>query len=255
MHTPLSAVVIAKNEQRTIGQCLDALCRVSDDVILVLDPTSTDQTQDIATQKQVRILPFAWQGYSAGKNFGASHARHDWILCLDADEVLDDTLISQLGSLHADPDKYYLMNIQTWFGRVAVRHSGWFPDWNIRLYNRRKMQWSHDFVHEKLIASQPVRSVKLSGKINHFSFADEQHMKEKYLYYARLRAAEWVRNKTLPPWYKWWAGPAFRFFRTFVLKRGFLDGYTGYLIAKNEYILKKNELRFFRTMRAEAAAQ
>ncbi len=253
MYTPLSAVVIAKNEERTIGKCLDALRRVSDDIILVLDTLSTDHTQGIASQKQVRIMPFDWQGYSAGKNYGASLARYDWILCLDADEVLDETLISQLTSLQAAQNSYFLMNIQTWFGNVAVRHSGWYPDWNIRLYNRTTMQWSHDFVHEELIANQDLQPVKMRGKINHFSFANEAHMKEKYLYYARLRAAEWVRSQSSPPWYKWFAGPAFRFFRTFILKRGFLDGSTGYLIAKNEYILKKNELRFFRQLLASGA--
>lgn len=250
MQNQLSAVVIAKNEERTILACLTALTKVSDDVILVLDDGSEDQTASIASPLPVRILRYPWRGYSASKNYGASLAKHNWILCLDADEVPDSTLTNTLQSLTPDKDCVYKMNIRTWFGSYPVRYCGWYPDWNIRLYNRETMTWSADFVHEKLVSNRQLREERLDGKIEHYSFADEQHMKTKYLYYARLRAEEWVRAGKSPSIIKIVAGPAFRFFRTFILKLGILDGRTGWIIAKNEYILKKNELRFYRQITA-----
>lgn len=248
METKVSAVVIAKNEERTIVSCLAALCAVSDDVLLILDSSSSDKTAELAATLPVRIISYPWQGYSASKNYGASLARHPWILCLDADEVLDTVLQNILGSLKADTGCYYKMNIRTWFGSNPVRYCGWYPDWNIRLYNRQTMHWSSDFVHEKLVTDQKLTAVKLEGTIEHYSFADENHMKQKYVYYARLRAEEWLRSGRPPSLVKRIFGPSFRFFRTFILKLGILDGKTGWTIAKNEYILKRHELLHYKQL-------
>lgn len=244
-HPKLSAVIIAKDEERTIGRCLDALLQVTDDIQLVLDTRSCDATAEIAEKKGVRVIPFAWQGYSAGKNAGASYAKNDWILCPDADEVLSDALIQSLRHLSVQDDRIYLMNIQTWFGTHPVQYCGWYPDWNIRLYNRQTTHWSNDLVHEKLVSEKPLIREKIAGDIEHFSFENEGHMIEKYRYYAQLRAEEWVRRDRVPPKIKRWFGPVFRFFRTYFLKLGFLDGKTGWIIAKNEYRLKRNEWVFY----------
>jgi glycosyltransferase involved in cell wall biosynthesis len=245
MNQEYSAVIIAKNEERTIMSCIEALKKVTRDIIVVLDDRSDDNTATLAESLGAKIYKKPWEGYSTNKNFGIQKATNDWILCLDADEILNDTLIHALKQLKAKENQAYEMNIRTWFGNYPVNHCGWFPDWNIRLFNRKVMKWNGSFVHEKLESDHPISKQRVEGIIEHYSFRDEKHMAEKFDYYAKMRADEWKKSGKKPSMIKYWFGPAFRFFRTFVLKLGFLDGKIGLTIAKNEYNLKKREWQYY----------
>ena len=207
-----SAVIIARNEARTIQKCIEALKKITDDIIVVLDDRSDDDTYFIAQNLGAIIFRKKWEGFSANKNFGVEKAQNDWILCPDADEILNDVLIHNITSLHPDVSSKYEMNIRTWFGDYPVKHCGWFPDWNIRLYNKKTMSWNGNQVHEK------------------------------------LRANEWISKNTKPSLIKSFFGPSFRFFRTYIFKLGFLDRKIGFTIAKNEYILKRKELEYFQKL-------
>jgi glycosyltransferase involved in cell wall biosynthesis len=240
-----SAVIIAKNEAYTIARCILAVKKITDDIIVVLDDRSDDETESIAISLGAKVYKKQWEGYSKNKNFGVDRAENDWIICVDADEVIDDTLADNIICLKPASDCVYLMNIQTYLGDYPVRYCGWFPDWNIRLFNKKVMRWNDNYVHEKLVSDVPLKSEKIQGQIDHFSFRDEAHMKIKYDYYARLRADEWKKAQKSPPWIKRYFGPYFRFFRTYFLKLGILDGVVGLTIAKNEYYLKKDELKYF----------
>lgn len=240
-----SAVVIAKNEARTISACILALQKITDDIIIVLDDRSDDETCHIAENLGAKVYRKIWEGYSANKNFGAAKALNDWILCPDADEVLNEELIQSLKNIKPDLRHTYAMKRRTWFGDYPVRYCGWYPDWNIRLYNRKVMQWNGNYVHEKLESTIKLTKLKVDGIVEHYSFTDEGHMKEKFIHYAKMRAEEWKKSGKRPSKIKQWLGPAFRFLRTYIIKRGFLDGKTGYIISKNEYILKQKELEYF----------
>jgi glycosyltransferase involved in cell wall biosynthesis len=242
-----SAVIIAKNEASTIGQCITALKKITNDIIIVLDDQSEDNTESIAVGLGAKVLKKKWEGYSSGKNYGISFASADWIICVDADEIITDELSKNLNELTPNESCVYDMNIRTWFGSHPVRFCGWFPDWNIRLFNKNVMRWNDNFVHEKLISDRKLTHCKINGIVEHYSFRDEAHMGIKFDYYARLRAGEWARSGKTPSVFKQWFGPYFRFFRTYVLKLGFLDGKTGFLIAKNEYLLKQKELYYWKT--------
>ena len=245
MSSIYSAVIIAKNEAYTIAKCILALKKITIDIIIVLDDRSDDQTESIALSQGAKVYKKPWEGYSKNKNFGVEKAENDWIICVDADEVIDDTLAVNIKHLIPSTDSVYLMNIQTYLGNYPVRYCGWFPDWNIRLFNKNVMRWNENYVHEKLVSDVSLKCVKIQGKIDHFSFRDEAHMKIKYDYYARLRAEEWRKAQKSPPLIKKYFGPYFRFFRTYFLKLGILDGKAGLTIAKNEFHLKKDELKYF----------
>lgn len=245
MSSIYSAVIIAKNEAYTIAKCILALKKITNDIIIVLDDRSDDQTESIALSQGAKVYKKPWEGYSINKNFGVEKAENDWIICVDADEVIDDTLAVNIKHLIPSTDSVYLMNIKTYLGDYPVRYCGWFPDWNIRLFNKNVMRWNDNYVHEKLVSDVPLKSEKIQGQIDHFSFRDEAHMKIKYDYYARLRAEEWRKAQKSPPLIKKYFGPYFRFFRTYFLKLGILDGKAGFTIAKNEYHLKKDELKYF----------
>ncbi|MBC7885299.1 MAG: glycosyltransferase family 2 protein [Saprospiraceae bacterium] len=245
MKTLYSAVIIAKNEAKTIGRCISSLLQVADEVIVVLDDTSTDETHAIANKPGVKIFSKKWEGYSATKNFGIDKTSHDWIICIDADEILNNELITSLNRLQPKVTSVYKINRQTYFGDYPVHFCGWFPDWNIRLFNKSWTRWNDNLVHEKLVTSQPLQSEKLDGLLEHYSFIDETHMMEKFDHYAMLRSREWKEKGISLPYYKRWFGPCFRFIRTYFLKLGILDGKIGFLISKNEYILKKKEIMYF----------
>jgi glycosyltransferase involved in cell wall biosynthesis len=247
-NTMYSAVIIAKNESRTIASCIHALQHLTNDVVVVLDDRSSDETELIALSLGCKVYKKEWEGYSVNKNYGVDKAQNDWIFCLDADEVMDEKLIESLIGLDPDISKVYEMNIQTYFADYAVKYCGWFPDWNIRLFNKKVMRWNSNFVHEKLESAYELKNERIPGFIKHFSFEDEQHMKKKFRDYARLRAGEWIKSGKKPKLIKRLFGPYFRFFRTYVLKLGVLDGKYGFIIAKNEYLLKKKELQYWREM-------
>jgi glycosyltransferase involved in cell wall biosynthesis len=245
-----SAVIIARNESRTISDCIHALRQVSDDIIVVLDDRSTDETSSLANSMGARVLPKSWEGYSINKNYGADHARYDWVLCLDADEIIDDQLIQSLKNLDlSHKENAYLFNILTYVGDMPVWHCGWYPDWNIRLYHRHALRWNDRYVHEKLIPIKgEIHAQRIDGIVHHRSFADWRHMEDKYDYYARMRAQEWIKDQRKPSIFKRYLGPSFRFFRTYFLKLGILDGLLGYEIAKREYTLKRKEWIYYDEM-------
>lgn len=252
MNAEYSAVIIAKNEAIIIGKTIAALKQVTNDIIIVLDDRSSDATNKIALDLGAKVFHKSWEGYSANKNFGVEQAKNDWILCLDADEVLDVRLISELKKLQADDSMVYEMNRQTYFGDYPVKYCGWFPDWNIRLFNKKAMRWNDNFVHEKLVSDIHLKHIRLSGLIQHYSFMNEADMISKFDHYAKLRATEWKNSNKVPSLFKQWFGPLFRFVRTYILKLGILDGRYGYLIAKNEYQLKQKELKYWKEMKGDA---
>lgn len=244
-----SAVIIAKNEAVTISKTITALWQVTQDVIVVLDDRSDDNTENIALQLGASVYRKLWEGYSANKNFGVDKAKNDWILCLDADEVLNEELIEKLKNLKPNLENIFEMNIQTYFGEYPVKYCGWFPDWNIRLFNKKVTRWNDSYVHEKLVSSTQLKHVRIPGLIRHYSFNSEAHMIEKFDYYARLRAQEWIKSGKKPPLLKIIFGPYFRFFRTYILKLGILDGKAGFTISKNEFILKAKEIKYYKALR------
>ena len=249
MNTKYSAVIIAKNEAITIGKTIVALKKVTDDIIVVLDDRSIDDTKQIALELGAKVYAKSWEGYSANKNYGVDKTKNDWLLCLDADEVLDDVLSQTLLDLQPNILDVYEMNIQTYFGEYPVKYCGWFPDWNIRLFNKKVTRWNDSYVHEKLVSSTQLKHVRIPGLIRHYSFNSEAHMIEKFDYYARLRAQEWIKSGKKPPLLKIIFGPYFRFFRTYILKLGILDGKAGFTISKNEFILKAKEIKYYKALR------
>jgi len=241
-----SVVIIANNEERTIDQCLASMVPLSDDVILVLDHKSSDGTKDIAKKYTVSIYEHEWQGYSETKNYGASKAKYPWVLSIDADEVADENLSSQLMGFSPVDNTVYQCIRRTWISDYPVKYCGWYPDEVIRLYNRNDIKWNKNLVHERLVMSEKTETKTLNGILDHYSFIDEDHMQQKFDRYAYLRAQEWISSGRKPSFLKQTFGPAFRFFKTYIIKLGILDGRYGWIIAKNEYLMKNKELIYWR---------
>lgn len=228
-----SAVIITHNVARTIGDCIAALQQVTDE-ILVLDSFSDDGTVDICRKAGVKLVPQEWLGYSATKNLGNSMAKHDWILSIDADEVLSPELIVSLNNLKPENGKVYSLDRLTDYCGQWIRHSGWYPDWKVRLFDRRMVKWQGDFVHETLLIPPDYQEVRLIGKLFHYSYRDGEDHLRRIEKYARLSAQEQFERGKRATFVKLWLSPIARFIRTFFIKKGFLDGKAGWDISRRD---------------------
>ena len=227
--TSLSVIVITKNESHNIEACLQSVLFA--DQIVVLDSGSVDGTLEIAKKigAQVSQTP-DWQGFGVQKNRALALARSDWVLSIDADERVTPALRTEIMAALANPvhDVYDFPRLSSYCGQY-MRHSGWYPDRVMRLFRREVARFSDDLVHERLITSRTVG--QLVSPLLHESFTSVEAVLDKAHRYATAGAQVLLeRGKTSSVGkalgHGFWA-----FFRTYVLRFGFLDGRMGLVLA------------------------
>lgn len=239
----ITAVFITKDEEKNISQSLDAIAKVADEIIVV-DHGSQDATIEIAKSKGAIVHQKEWTGYSDGKNFGNAKAKNDWILSIDADEILTDELIDSIKALVLDDkEAVYALDRANYFGDKWVRYCGWYPDWKIRLFHRDTAKWEGDFVHERLRFNVKVKVKELEGRLRHNSYAGDEDHWQRIEKYALLGAEKLIDAGKRPSKLKQFFSPMFRFLRTYILKFGFLDGALGWKISLRNaaMVIKKYE--------------
>lgn len=225
----ISATIIARDEERNIARAIESL-RCCDEVIVV-DSGSIDRTLEIARKLNARVIETEWRGYAGQKNYAATQCEHDWILSIDADEALSESLEADLWLLKKNGpqfDAYTMPRLAQYMGKW-IQHSGWYPDRKVRLYRKGKATWVGEFVHE---------SVKVTGTLGHLnsnllhytcdSFSEHLRTMDRY---TTLAAEELVSRGKRIGMSKLLLDPAWTGFRTYVLQRGFLDGAEGAAIA------------------------
>lgn len=245
----ISAVVIAKNEEAKIANCVAALTQVSDDVI-VLDSGSSDRTIELAREAGAKVIEVQWQGYGPTKNLGLKYAKHPWILSIDADEVLSDELIQEIKTLGLKPKKIYAINILTEYCGKWIYHSGWYPSYKKRLYFSEYVKWDEREVHENLTwEDSEIEVVRLKNKILHYSYPTAEDHFRKTDAYAKLGANHLYKNGKRVPIVKRIFGPAFRFFRMYIIKLGILDGTAGFLLAYREAGMVRKRYQYYKILK------
>lgn len=226
---PLSLVVITLNEEKNLKSCLDSVPFASD--IVVLDSFSKDKTKDIAQAAGARFIEQSWLGFGPQKKKAVELARYDWVLSLDADERLSPELQleiqQQFGGLEVKTG-YLLPRISFYLGRW-IRHGGWYPDYQLRLFNRQYSNWDQAGIHEKVAAPQ---TAKLKGTIQHFVFESISHQVITNNKYSSLQAQYLFKSKkTRFSLFNLITKPWVKFIENYIYKRGFLDGLPGFIIA------------------------
>lgn len=228
MH-PLSVVIITLNEERNIGRCLRSLVGVADEAVVV-DSGSTDRTADICRELGAHFHHNPWLGYGPQRTHAIGLTAHDNIIVLDADEALSDELRQSLLAWKKDgrPGAFRFNRLSNYCGKW-VRHSGWYPDRKFRMFPKGQAHWTDDRVHERLLTQLPVNHMK--GDLLHYTCYSVDEHRERATRYAKLAAEQRVesgkRGSLL-----WGVFRAItRFVKIFFLKRGFLDGNSGWNIA------------------------
>ena len=229
----LSAVIITLNEERNIGRCIDSLSGVADDIVVV-DSGSADRTEAICREKGARFHYHAWEGYLEQKNHANSLAEHPHILSIDADEALSEPLRASILAVkdNMQADAYSMNRLTNYCGRW-IRHGGWYPDTKIRIFHRDKFAWGGERIHEVLEQKDPSGVVEhLSGDLLHYSYYSiAQHIAQAN-HFTDLTALTAVEKGKKAGLAKILISPAVKFFRDYVVKLGFLDGYYGYVVCR-----------------------
>jgi glycosyltransferase involved in cell wall biosynthesis len=232
---PLTVLVIASNEERNIGRCLRSVRFWAAESLVVVNDC-TDATVRVAEALGARVVEHAWEGYGAQKNFGTALATQDWVLSLDADEEVSAELgcslrkfLSRDASGYAGARFPRLVRFQ---GRW-IRHGDWYPDEQLRLYRKDRGRWTEPAVHEHLELRGRIK--RLRGPLHHYTYRSLREQIQVGLNYGEL----WLRDQELRPVRAFEVlGRAFwRFFRGYVLKFGFLDGFWGLHIALSQGFL------------------
>lgn len=224
--SPLSAVLITRNAAAQLPACLAALSFC--DEIVVVDSGSTDDTTAIARGHGARMIEQDWLGFGPQKQFAVGQAGNDWVLCVDADERVSDELRDSILAELAAPKfrAYRFPRCNRFMGRY-LRHGEGYPDWSLRLFDRRHARWSDDAVHEKVLTGAPVG--ELRGDLLHDSAETLAHYLAKQDRYTTLAAEEALaRGKRATPLHLL-LSPLVRFVKFYFVRLGFLDGLPGLL--------------------------
>ncbi|WP_432455396.1 MULTISPECIES: glycosyltransferase family 2 protein [unclassified Agarivorans] len=227
----ISAIIITKNEQESLKDCLESLTWV--DQIVVLDSGSNDGTIELAKQYTQDVYSnHEWPGFGKQKQLAQSYATGDWILAVDADERIDSTLRSSIENMLNAPPSHTVFNLNelTWvFGRF-LKHSGWYYR-HIRLYPRHLTQYNDNLVHESVIVPANCQIAELDGDILHYSYRNLEHYLVKSAGYAKAWADQREAKGKKASLGQGLLHALGCFTKMYLLKRGFLDGKQGLLIA------------------------
>lgn len=242
----ISATIITLNEERNIRRCIQSLLPVADEII-VLDSFSTDATQSICEEMKVSFYQRKWAGYSDSKNYLNNLAKFDYILSVDADEALDETLQKSILKLknEKNPQLYSVNRLTNYCGKW-IRHSGWYPDVKLRLFPKEGCRWEGEFVHEELNYPKELKIIQLQGHLNHYSYYDFKDHRARADKYSALTAQKMFAKGKKASVFKPYLSAIGRFISMFFIKLGFLDGKMGYKIAQISAlsnVFKYQELR------------
>ncbi|WP_349261167.1 glycosyltransferase family 2 protein [Povalibacter sp.] len=252
---PITLLVITRNEAGVLGRCLDSVPFAAEK--LVVDSGSTDGTPAIAKAHGAHVVHQDWLGFGAQRNFATTQASHDWIIVLDADEVLSpelareledklpDLIKSQAAGAFIRRQTWYMGEPMRWYRPMVAEKLG-------RIYHRQRARWSDVRVHESLKFAGTTRSFR--GRLVHHHNPTLRHRHLKILQYSELKARDWLDRKRPA---RLWASPfvfVAAFLKDYVLRLGFLDGGRGYVVSQvaASYAVYKR-LRYYEMLRNPAS--
>jgi glycosyltransferase involved in cell wall biosynthesis len=227
----LTALIITFNEEKNIGRCIDSLLPVADEII-VLDSFSTDNTVAIAAAKGAVVHQQAFAGYKQQKNAVLAMAANNFVLSLDADEMLSEELAASIITAKKQFEyKAYTMNRCNVYCGKYIRRGLWYPDRKLRLFDKRLARWVGYNPHDRVEMNEISAMEHLKGDIIHFAFDTVEIHRQKNDKVASLVAASMIEAGVKPQPYKIVINPLWSFLNGYFLRLGFLDGYYGLMIA------------------------
>jgi len=230
MQNKFSVVLITFNEEKNIKKCLDSIVYLTDDIVIV-DSFSTDKTKQICKQyKNVNFIETEWKGYSQTKNFANQHVKHDYILSLDADEVVSEELRNSIKAIDKLLGVFEFNRLTNYCGKW-IKHCGWYPDKKIRIFPKEGVYWEGEHVHETLFVPNTLTTTFLEGDLHHYSYHKIEDHYKQIENYSTLHAQKMKEAGKKATPFKMIFNPILKFIKTYFFQLGVLDGYSGLLIA------------------------
>lgn len=243
----LTAVIITYNEAKNIKRCLASVIGVVDEVIVV-DSYSTDNTKAICQEFNVTFIEQNFLGYVEQKDFALKQASHNYIVSLDADEALSETLKKSILNLKKnwECDGYYCNRFNNFCGQW-IKHSDWYPNKKLRVFDRTKAFWDGHLIHESIKFRNKLPKIgHLKGDILHYTYQSYSEFNLKTEHFSNLSAQSYFELGKKAPVWKIVVNPLWAFFKAYVLRLGFLDGFNGFVICvqtANITFLKYSKLK------------
>jgi len=225
----ISVAIITQNEERNIRECLESV-RWADEIVVV-DNGSTDETHQIFQDFPARVYLEEWKGFSGQKNSAIEKTRNEWVLSLDADERVSPELRQEIElNLEGDPstDGYYIARKNFFLGRW-IKHCGWYPDYNLRLFRKSRGRFGERAVHERVELQGNVRYLK--NPLIHQTYRSLSDFLGRMDRYSTLAAQEMQNEGRRYRLFDAFFRPPFTFLQMYVLRGGFLEGYLGFLLS------------------------
>ena len=253
MKTPISCVLIAKNEEERIAGCLESLAWA--DEIVVVDSGSTDNTAAVAGRFTDHVFDIPWQGFGPQKQAAVERASYDLVLNVDCDERVTPELAMEIQEIarRSDYCPGYTVPRRTFLGDKEIRYSGWNPDRTIRLFDRRRARFSDDLVHERVIVDGVVGECR--HHLLHYSFTGIGDMLTKLARYSDLSSRQMFEKGRECRLFDLTFRPLFAVMKTYILKKGFLDGVEGLEIAVTTGMLTFTKYAKLRELRRHSRQQ
>ena len=227
----LSIVIITFNEEKNIVDCIRSAKLISDDIIVV-DAGSTDETVKLARTSGANVFSIDWKSYGFSRNYGATKAKNNWILALDADERISKELALSTRTLKlSDTNFIYKFQRRNYLNHKKIRFGTPGFETVKRIYNRNYAQWDLTLVHEKLESLQASKKL-LAGCIRHYGLKNEKDYKAKAVLYAQMSAEKLFAQGKKATFLKRCFSPVFNSIKSYLFQFGFLDGRTGWISAK-----------------------
>jgi glycosyltransferase involved in cell wall biosynthesis len=226
----LSVAIITFNEEKRIARCLESVLALADEII-VIDSYSTDKTEDICKRYPVTFIKNTFAGHVEQKNFALSKTNFDYVLSLDADEVLSKELQQEILLIKQNPtEKAYFFNRLTNYNGHWVRFCGWYPDQKVRIFNKNFAKWGGVNPHDIIILNDEVVAKKIDGDLLHYSYDSiSSHIEQTNKFTTIAANAAFVQG-VHSSWFKIITRPILKFLRDYFYKLGFLDGKYGLII-------------------------
>lgn len=224
----ISVVILTKNSSRTINKTLASVKDFPE--VIVIDTGSTDNTKEIAkSYYNVRLFDLPFTGFGDLRNQGADIASYDWILALDSDEILSNRLQQEIFSLQLNPKRCYEIPFINYYKGRQVKCCGWYPEWHIRLYHKKRSSFDSSLVHEGLQTDE-VRRQRLDSPILHTPYLSIHDFLRKMQSYSTLFAEQYKGRKKASFSTAFFHG-SFAFFKSYLFKKGVLYGKVGFILA------------------------
>ena len=246
---PLSVIIICKNEVVNISDCIIAAKLITSDIVVV-DSGSDDGTVEIARSLGINLIETEWKGYGYARNLASEAATNDWILAIDTDERVTDSLVKSINQIEIlDNSTIYGFKRMNFFLGKKMRFGKWGRDKSYRLYNKKHISWDNSPVHETLIGKD-IKKEFIKGHIEHYPVRNLEDNNRKMYKYAQLNADNYFAKGRKATLIKRYLSPLSDFIQSYILFLGILDGKEGFIVSfsnahytylKYHYLLKMNK--------------